>query len=140
MTDIRKAFWTYTSAEDVLREINGYALRDNPATGLKKGDLIRRVSDLRADGSTSSGAWIYAGVFGNGKNLSKRRDSKTDPGGLGLYPGFEWTWPDNIRILYNRASCDSHGKPYRAANRSSGATSRRSAGRATTFSRRAIGA
>jgi len=109
---IRKAFWTYTSAEDVLKEINGYALRDNPETGLKKGDLVRRVSDLRADGSTSSGAWIYAGVFGGGENLSKRRDSQTDPGGLGLYPGFGWTWPNNMRILYNRASCDHNGKPY----------------------------
>jgi formate dehydrogenase major subunit len=109
---IRKAFWTYTSAEDVLKEINGYALRDNPETGLKKGDLVRKVSDLRADGSTSSGAWIYAGVFGNGQNLSKRRDSQTDVGGLGLYPGFGWTWPNNMRILYNRASCDRQGKPY----------------------------
>ena len=77
---IQKAFWTYTTAEDVLREINGYALRDNPETGLKKGDLVRKVSDLRADGSTSSGAWIYAGVFANGENLSKRRDS-TDGSG-----------------------------------------------------------
>ena len=109
---VNKAFWTYTTAEDVLREINGYALRDNPETGLKAGDLIRKVSDLRSDGSTSSGAWIYAGVFANGENLSKRRDSKTDPGGLGLYPGFGWTWPNNMRILYNRASCDRHGKPY----------------------------
>ena len=109
---INKAFWTYTTAEDVLREINGYALRDNPETGLKKGDLVRKVGDLRADGSTSSGAWIYAGVFANGENLSKRRDSKTDPGGLGLYPGFGWTWPNNMRILYNRASCDRNGKPY----------------------------
>ncbi|MGA8307984.1 MAG: formate dehydrogenase subunit alpha, partial [Candidatus Acidiferrales bacterium] len=109
---IQKAFWTYTTAEDVLREINGYALRDNPETGLKAGDLVRKVSDLRADGSTSSGAWIYAGVFANGENLSKRRDSQTDPGGLGLYPGFGWTWPNNMRILYNRASCDRHGKPY----------------------------
>jgi formate dehydrogenase major subunit len=109
---IQKAFWTYTTAEDILREINGYALRDNPETGLKKGDLIRKVSDLRSDGSTSSGAWIYAGVFANGENLSKRRDSRTDPGGLGLYPGFGWTWPNNMRILYNRASCDRHGKPY----------------------------
>ena len=109
---INKAFWTYTTAEDVLREINGYALRDNPETGLKTGDLVRKVSDLRADGSTSSGAWIYAGVFANGENLSKRRDSQTDPGGLGLYPGFGWTWPNNMRILYNRASCDRNGKPY----------------------------
>ena len=109
---IRKASWTYTTAEDVLREINGYALRDNPETGLKKGDLIRKVSDLASDGSTSSGAWIYAGVFASGENLSKRRDSTTDPGGLGLYPGFGWTWPNNMRILYNRASCDKDGKPY----------------------------
>jgi formate dehydrogenase major subunit len=109
---INKAFWTYTTAEDVLREINGYALRDNPETGLKAGDLVRKVSDLRSDGSTSSGAWIYAGVFANGENLSKRRDSRTDPGGLGLYPGFGWTWPNNMRILYNRASCDRNGKPY----------------------------
>jgi formate dehydrogenase major subunit len=109
---VNKAFWTYTTAEDVLREINGRVLRDIPDIGLKAGDLVRKVSDLRSDGSTSSGAWIYAGVFGNGENLSKRRDSKTDPGGLGLYPGFGWTWPNNMRILYNRASCDRNGKPY----------------------------
>jgi formate dehydrogenase major subunit len=109
---IKQAFWTYTTAEDVLREINGYALVDNPATGLKKGDLVRKVADLQLDGTTSAGAWIYAGIFAGNVNLSKRRDSKTDPGGLGLYPGFAWTWPNNMRILYNRASCDRHGKPY----------------------------
>ena len=62
-------------------------------------DLIRKVGDLKSDGSTSSGCWIYAGVFAGGENLSKRRDSVTDPGGLGLYPGFGWTWPNNMRIL-----------------------------------------
>src|SRR4029078_12304357 len=55
---VKQAFWTYPTAEDVLREINGYSLRDNPETGLKKGDLIRKVRDLRADGSTSSGPAI----------------------------------------------------------------------------------
>ena len=109
---VNKAFWTYLSAEDVLKEINGRAVTDLPAIGLKKGDLVRKVADLQSDGSTYSGAWIYAGVFANGENLSKRRDSKTDPGGLGLYPNFGWTWPNNMRILYNRASCDKHGKPY----------------------------
>jgi formate dehydrogenase major subunit len=109
---LKKAFWTYTTAEDVLREINGRALRDLPGSQLKAGDLVNRVADLQPDGSTSSGAWIYAGVFGGGVNLSKRRDSTTDPGGLGLYPKFAWTWPNNMRILYNRASCDRNGKPY----------------------------
>jgi formate dehydrogenase major subunit len=109
---IKKSFWTYTSAEDVLREINGRALRDVPGTSLKAGDLLNRVADLQPDGSTSSGAWIYAGVFSGGVNRTKRRDSATDPGGLGLFPNFGWTWPNNMRILYNRASCDRHGKPY----------------------------
>lgn len=109
---IKKASWSYTSAEDILREINGYALRDLPGYNLKAGDLLTRIADLQPDGSTSSGAWIYAGVFSEGVNLAKRRDSRTDPGGLGLYPNFGWTWPNNMRILYNRASCDRHGKPY----------------------------
>ena len=109
---VKKASWSYTSAEDILREINGYALRDLPASNLKTGDLLTKVADLQADGSTSSGTWIYAGVFKGGVNLSKRRDSRTDPGGLGLYPNFGWTWPNNMRILYNRASCDRHGNPY----------------------------
>jgi len=114
---IKKSSWNYTTAEDVLREINGRALREVPAANLKAGDLVNRVADLQSDGSTASGAWIYAGVFGGGVNLSKRRDSTTDPGGLGLYPNFAWTWPNNMRILYNRASCDRHGKPYPGSER-----------------------
>jgi formate dehydrogenase major subunit len=109
---VKKSSWSYTTAEDVLREINGYALRDVPGANLKAGSLLNRVADLQPDGSTSAGTWIYAGVFAGGTNLSKRRDSVTDPGGLGLYPNFGWTWPNNMRILYNRASCDRHGKPY----------------------------
>ena len=35
----------------------------------------------------------------------------SDPSGLGLYPNYAWTWPDNTRILYNRASCDAEGQP-----------------------------
>ncbi len=109
---IQKARWTYLSAEDVLKEMNGYALKDQPDANLKAGDLITKVADLKPDGSTSSGAWLYAGIFAGGNNLSKRRDSRTDPGNLGIYPGFAWTWPNNMRVLYNRASCDRHGKPY----------------------------
>ena len=109
---IKKAFWTYLSAEDVLKEMNGFALVDLPDAKLKKGDLVTKVADLKPDGTTSSGVWLYAGVFAGGVNLSKRRDSQTDPGGLGIYPGFAWTWPNNMRVLYNRASCDRNGKPY----------------------------
>ena len=109
---IQKAAWTYLSPEDVLKEMNGFALKDQPEAKLKAGDLATKVADLKADGSTSSGAWLYAGIFAGGENLSRRRDSTSDPGGLGIYPGFAWTWPNNMRVLYNRASCDRNGKPY----------------------------
>src|SRR4030095_7363900 len=95
---VKKASWTYLSAEDVLKEMNGFALRDLPESKLKAGALVTKVGDLKADGSTSSGAWLYAGVFAGGVNLSKRRDSRTDPGGLGIYPNFAWTWPNNMHV------------------------------------------
>jgi formate dehydrogenase major subunit len=100
---ILKASWSYSNAEDVLKEINGKSF--------KTGELIKKIPELEADGSTSSGCWLYAGVFGGGKNLSKRRDLK-DPSGLGMYPGFAWTWPGNMKVLYNRASCDAKGQPW----------------------------
>jgi formate dehydrogenase major subunit len=104
---IQKAVWNYPAqgrAEAVLKEIGGFDLK----TGLP----VNGIADLQPDGTTSAGAWIYAGVFKGGKNLTKRRDNKTDPSGLGIYPGFGWTWPGNMHILYNRASCDKDGKPF----------------------------
>ena len=105
--NFKRARWSYegqNAPEEVLKEINGY--------NLKTGQLIGGIADLQADGSTSSGSWIYAGIFKEGKNLTKRRDSKTDPSGLGIYPGFAWSWPGNMHILYNRAACDAEGKPF----------------------------
>ncbi len=104
---ILKAVWSYGSAskaEEVLKEISG--------RNLVTGELVNGIADLQADGSTSSGSWIYAGVFKGGKNLAARRDGANDPSGLGIYPGFAWTWPGNMHILYNRASCDRNGKPF----------------------------
>ena len=108
---IRKALWSYPKkdmSEAVLREIGGY--------DLKTLEPVKGIAALQADGTTSSGCWIYAGVYGGGKNLSKRRDNKTDPSGLGIYPGFAWSWPGNMHILYNRASCDADGKPFDPAH------------------------
>jgi formate dehydrogenase major subunit len=104
---IKRAVWKYegpSKAEAVLMEING--------TNFKTGKPIGGIGELMADGSTSSGSWIYAGVFKEGKNLTKRRDNKTDPSGLGIYPGFAWSWPGNMHILYNRAACDANGQPF----------------------------
>src|SRR5262249_42226567 len=78
---ILKANWSYqkdTLAEDVLKEINGRAWKEVSDKQLKEGDLVAGIGQLQADGSTSSGAWIYAGCFGRGKNLTKRRDFRAE--------------------------------------------------------------
>ena len=114
---ILKANWSYgkdTLAEDVLKEINGRAWKEVPAKQLKEGDLVAGIGELQADGSTSSGAWIYAGCFGRGKNLTKRRDFRAERlkhVGITLNSTYAWTWPGNMKILYNRASCDAQGQP-----------------------------
>ncbi|HVI24297.1 MAG TPA: formate dehydrogenase subunit alpha, partial [Myxococcales bacterium] len=114
---ILNANWHYgkeSLAEDVLKEISGRAWKDVPAKNLEQGDLIARIRELEADGSTSSGAWIYAGCFARGKNLTKRREMRAErlrPLGIALNSDYAWTWPDNMKILYNRASCDADGQP-----------------------------
>ncbi len=84
-------------AEDVLRRINGYHL--------DSGKLVGDYRELRADGSTSAGCWIYSGVFRDGENLSARRGDGPD-GKWG------WCWPLDRRVLYNRASADPEGRPW----------------------------
>lgn len=103
----RKAVWDYPTenkAEAVLKEINGY--------NVKTGELLNGIGEIKGDGTTSTGNWLYAGVYAGNQNLSKRKDNKTDPSGLGLFPGFAWSWPGNMRVLYNRASCDVNGLPF----------------------------
>jgi formate dehydrogenase major subunit len=86
--------------EEVLQEINGWTTADHR--------LISGYSELKADGSTASGAWIYSGCFpAPGKNLTNAKHSRD------LY-GHDWgfAWPSNRRILYNRASARPDGKPW----------------------------
>ena len=129
---IQKAFWTYTTAEDVLREINGYALRDNPETGLKAGDLVRKVSDLRATvprrparGSTraSSPTARTSRSAATRKRIPEVSASIRASGGPGRTTCASST---TERRATGTAS------PIRARKRSSGGTRRQSAGRDTT--------
>ena len=117
--------WDYgdpPDAERVAREINGYwtqdVLDDKGNVVGRKGDLLDTFTELRDDGTTASGAWIYCGYFydrddGTGHFMPscKRRGTK-DPGGLGIYPYWGWVWPANRHILYNRCSADASGKPW----------------------------
>ena len=113
--------WNYSTphepaSEEVAMESNGKALADiiDPATGaviVKKGQQLSSFAQLRDDGTTSSGCWIFAGSWTPEGNQMARRDN-ADPSGLGNTLGWAWAWPLNRRILYNRASADPQGKPW----------------------------
>lgn len=97
--------WDYSKEnyiEDVMKEISGYDV----ATGR----LVNGIGELKDNGETASGMWIYAGYISREGNRTKRRGQE-DPGNIGIFPNYAWAWPDNIHILYNRASCYPDGSP-----------------------------
>lgn len=112
--------WPYSnpanpSLEEIAKEINGRAVADlkdeKGETILKKGQQLSSSAQLRDDGSTACGNWIYCGSFTEEGNMMMRRGLR-DPSGLGMFPGWTWSWPANRRIMYNRASCDAQGRPW----------------------------
>jgi formate dehydrogenase major subunit len=109
---LRELAWDYPvdelgepSADAVLAEINGFHL-----TGEKAGQPLSSFVEMRDDGSTSGGCWIYTGVYANGVNQSKRRKSGSEQSWVA--PEWGWAWPANRRMLYNRASADPEGRPW----------------------------
>ena len=112
--------WNYSQplhpgSDEVAKEMNGRALVDiKDANGnviLKKGQLLSSFAQMRDDGTTSGGCWIYTGCWTEAGNMMARRDS-ADPSGLGNHLGWSFAWPANRRILYNRAAMDRNGKPW----------------------------
>jgi anaerobic selenocysteine-containing dehydrogenase len=101
----------------LLREISGRAITDvvdpkDPTKVLAKaGEQLSGFGQLRADGSTMSGNWLYCGAWSQAGNLTARRD-KSDPGGMGSYLNWGYAWPANRRVLYNRAGASPEGKPW----------------------------
>jgi formate dehydrogenase major subunit len=100
--------WDYTTegaiaeprVEEVLREINGWSLPNHKQLG--------KITDLKNDGSTACGAWIYCGVHPEeDRNRANERDSKDLLG-----HGWGFAWPNDCRIIYNRASARPDGKPW----------------------------
>jgi len=114
--------WAYAqphdpAPEELAREFNGKALADvtdpkDPKTILRKaGEQLDGFAQLRDDGSTACGCWLFSGAWTEKGNMMARRDN-ADPSGLGNTLGWAFAWPANRRILYNRASCDAQGKPW----------------------------
>jgi formate dehydrogenase major subunit len=107
-------------AEAVLAEINGWQvapkdpddhrgvvwkdLHGKPHHGPQLDDYL----ELKDDGSTAAGCWIYTGSYGSdGVNKAHRREPH------GRYGhGWGFAWPSDRRILYNRASARPDGQPW----------------------------
>jgi formate dehydrogenase major subunit len=89
------------SADAVLAEVNGWDAAGKP---------LSAYTQLKADGSTTCGCWIYCGVRAGGVNQAARRKPGQEQSWVA--PEWGWAWPANRRILYNRASADPDGQPW----------------------------
>jgi len=106
---IRFLAWEYPTqgaieepdAHAVLREINGWN---------GEGRALSSFTELKADGSTACGCWIYCGCFKDEQNQPAKRTPGDEQ--TWVAPQWGWAWPANRRILYNRASADPSGKPW----------------------------
>ncbi len=85
----------------VLREISG--------TG-PDGAALSAYTELKPDGSTACGCWIYCGVYADEVNQARRRKPHWEQDEVAAEWG--WVWPANRRILYNRASAAPDGSPW----------------------------
>ena len=105
---LRALTWNYSvegkhaepQVKEILQEINGYALPERKQ--------LAHVKDLKNDGSTACGAWIYCGVF---PSEDYNRANERNPKDL-LGHGWGYAWPNDCRIIYNRASARPDGKPW----------------------------
>jgi formate dehydrogenase major subunit len=109
--------------EAILAEINGWYTNpvasdsgktDGIVCGVDRngnphhGPQVDGYPQLKPDGSTACGGWIYSGVYGSDKvNKANSRQSKD-------YLGHGWgfSWPGDRRIIYNRASARPTGEPW----------------------------
>jgi formate dehydrogenase major subunit len=94
------------SVVKVLQEINGYKVE--PGKPGYECEQVAAFTDLKDDGSTAAGAWIFTGVFPDKATNVARNRVKDDWTSL----GWGFAWPANRRMLYNRASADPDGKPW----------------------------
>lgn len=88
----------------VAHELCGFHIAD--------GTPVEGFAQLKDDGSTACGNWIYCGgtTLKDGKFIYKPQlREKDDPSGLGLFPNWGWAWPVNRRVIYNRCSVQPDG-------------------------------
>ena len=94
---ILNLLWPYADSDEpttdeIAKEVNGSALEDLPDPTdpakppiLKAGQLLDGFGQLRDDGKTTCGCWIYSGCYTEKGNQMARRDT-ADPANSGLAP------------------------------------------------------
>jgi formate dehydrogenase major subunit len=90
-------------AEAVLQEVNGWEV--------SSGRFLSGYPELKDDGSTVCGCWIYCGCFADGINQTARKKPHWEQESY-VAPEWAWAWPANRRLIYNRASADPDGNPW----------------------------
>jgi formate dehydrogenase major subunit len=107
---IRNLTWDYSptgktedpDAREILAEIGGFTVAERKH--------LSGYKELKDDGSTACGCWIYSGCYKDGINQPARRKPASEQSWVA--PEWGWAWPANRRLLYNRASADPDGKPW----------------------------
>ena len=56
--------------ESILKEISGYTVAD--------GEPVSGFAELKDDGSTACGGWIYSGVYAGGVNQARAQTGRAD--------------------------------------------------------------
>ena len=94
--------------QKILREINGFHVG-----GVHVGEKrqLRGPGELACDGSTACGCWIYCGVYPDA-STNRARSRGNAVKGDSIYGDWAWAWPENRRVMYNRASADPQGRPW----------------------------
>jgi formate dehydrogenase major subunit len=106
---VQQLTWSYRTegpldepaADAVLAEINGWNSDGTP---------LGAYTELKDDGSTACGCWIYCGVYAEGVNQAARKKPHTEQDWVAA--DWAWSWPANRRLLYNRASAKPDGTPW----------------------------
>jgi formate dehydrogenase major subunit len=121
---IQAVVWDYTDPEEsgrwqikdepsarlILKEINGYKVEGK---SLLESRPLAGFADIKDDGSTACGAWIYTGIFApTAQEPLGHNHAANRKGDSWVALGWGFSWPANRRLMYNRASADPAGNPW----------------------------
>jgi formate dehydrogenase major subunit len=99
------------SAALIMKEINGYRIQ--PRQSIKDATPLAAFADIKDDGTTACGAWIYTGIYGpDAQHPTGVNRAASRQGDDWTSLGWGFAWPANRRIMYNRASADPLGNPW----------------------------